>query len=219
MRGTIICGLLCFTVMGCNHQVENSPKADQQQIHKDEDSSKGLDHDIQQQIHKEETDNSIPPDTDSSQQSGCPNRADVSQSIQGYCNLLDQAQGILRDVRVAKSAQRAEVLQAQIPSWRKKEEEWRVQNSGLIARCDLLKSAQGIVVFPEIPLALEKLDVGSKCLEKAMDSAAQGHLDTSNACIRQARNAVSRARKVFDGKVKGNRRAPMEQPVERIPDP
>jgi hypothetical protein len=70
------------------------------------------------------------------------------------------------------------------------------------------------VVFPEIPLALEKLDVGSTWLEKSMDSAAQGHLDSSDACIRQARNAVSRARKVFDRKVKGKR----PEPLEPIPD-
>ena len=212
LPSAIACLLLCLCVSSCGEHVENLPKTVQQQIPKDE-NSKRLEQELQEQIHKEETEDSIPPDTSPSSPQ-CPTHADASQSIQGCKNLLDEAQRILHDVRVAKSEQRTQVLQAQLPSWQKKEEDWKVKNNALIAGCGYLLSAHGILVFPEIPSALKNLDAGSTWLEKSMESAAQGHLNTSNAYIRDARKSVNRARKVLDGKDKSKRR----KALEGIPD-
>ncbi len=44
----------------------------------------------------------------------------------------------------------------------------------LIANCDLLLGATGTTVYPEIPLALKKLDQAGEWLEKSMEAVTRG---------------------------------------------
>jgi hypothetical protein len=113
--------------------------------------------------------------------------------------LFTHAQVMLRDMKRSNSTDRAELVKA-ISLWQKSKEDWDAKNNALIDGSGYLRNAHGDMVFPEIPLALQRLERGGEWLEKSMNAAEQDQLRTSQDCIRQAGEAIHRARKALGRK-------------------
>jgi hypothetical protein len=143
--------------------------------------------------------NNLTPPSEKTEGIECPNDDDVSESVDKCEQLCTDAQRILNDLRKKEPVHQAQPVET-ITVWRKGREQWNTRNDALIDGCGLLLSANGKMVFPEIPLALKNLRTGGEWLKRSMDAADLGQLRTSRLYVRRAREAIHRARSALGGK-------------------
>jgi hypothetical protein len=79
-------------------------------------------------------------------------------------------------------------------------------NEALNNGCEMLLGADGTLVCPEIPFALQNLRLGGDWLDKSLKAASTGQLRTSRLYMRGTAKAIDRATRLIDKKVKPNRR-------------
>lgn len=124
----------------------------------------------------------------------CPNVNDGRASIAECRRLVDDAQKIVMDYRDLTVAEREGLIAA----WREKERIWKAANDNLVQCCDLLLGADGTPVFPEIPLALERLNDADQSLVKSLAAATQSHRLKARSHVKSARDNLKRATRLLD---------------------
>ena len=178
----VLCSLILLCVSGCKSHSFGQSSGQEIAIRVPETAPEQAEPDVAQ------PEEAVP-------QIGCPSQVDVLASAAECQKLINVARHLVRNVKLSDATSESSALIAQ---WNEKEKLWKAQKDQLMSNCELLLGADGTAVFPQIPLALKKLNRADECLVKSIESATLGHRKKARAYLRRAQVASVRATELLD---------------------
>jgi hypothetical protein len=135
-------------------------------------------------------------------QDGRTTHEDVQGAIAECQTLIGSLRSILHTLRDSEASALTDELKGKIDACKKGEETWSARIEKLLANTGKLAGGKGPGLYPEISLALKRLNRAGKFLEQSMEALQAHDLQTARASIKRARVITNRASEILVGRLK-----------------